>query len=400
MIHETRALAAEGEAIDLDPFAFWPDLASRLVGLGGTERGDNPDYVFHTLYVSCGTGPILFTLKFTGLKAQRGTLILRVHELPEVMGGLARQIALSQAQLTELIRGDGSVSLAATAKAGYYYAFLGYIYGDTIATADRLTIELARRTPDPDDPERPTSFSADRARVATAPQIVGEREGTLVTPVSQLCTLRQLREPVVGAILAQLGGLEGASDLDRWEQAFLARVLDRYDVARSGARGLGIGAWRDPLAPWLVKQGCTLLLTAPGQPPADLDLPPEVTVRRFDPRDIDELAGFDFAWATRAGGVGGTDRQAVLKFIEDTLRTLKPGGLMTLVVPIDVAPRAIGDDSGPLLRRPDIDRTVLLLLSRGHQVAQICPWGEAIAEANDGESVMVSAFGLIVRKAA
>lgn len=400
MIHESRAIAAEGEAIDLDPFGFWPDLASRLVGLGGAEPSENPDYVFHTRYVSCGTGPILFTLRFVGLKAERGTLILRVHELPEVMGAHARQIALSQTQCTELIRRGGAVSLAAMARANHHYAILGYIYGDTVATAAGLAVEVARRSPDPDDPTRPTLFRAEAGRVSTAPQIVGEVEGTLVTPVSQLCTTRQVREPVFEAVLEQLGGLGAASTIDRWEHAFLARVLDRYDVARSGARGLGIGALGDPLAQWLVQHGCSLLLTAPDDPPGELDLPPGVVVQRLDPYAIDGLAGFDFAWATRTGGVAGADRQTVLRFIEDVLRTLKPGGLLTLVVPLDVAPRAMGDDSGFLLRRADIDRLALLLLSRGHQVAQMRPWGDAVAVADENESLMMSAFGLVIRKAA
>ncbi|WP_174290849.1 hypothetical protein [Sphingomonas bacterium] len=400
MIHESRVIATEGDALLLNPFAFWPDIASRLVGLGGSEAGENPDYVLHTLYVSCGAGPILFTLRFAGLKADRGTLILRVHELPEVMGAHARQIALSQTQLTELIRNGGTVSLGATARPGHHYAILGYIYGDTVATADELAVEVVRRTPDPNDPLRPTAFRAEASRVSMAPQIVGEREGVLATPVSQLCTAQQLAEPVFKALLDQLGGLPGRSRIDRWEQVFLARVLDRYDVARSGARGLGIGALDDAIAPWLVQHGCSLLLTIPNDPPADLDLSPQVEVRRLDPLAIDEIDGFDFAWATRAGGVGGRERQEVLRFIEDSLRALKPAGLLTLVVPIDVAPRPIGEDSGPMLRRPDIDRTVLLLLSRGHQVAQICPWGDAVADADESEALMVSAFGLIVRKAA
>ena len=328
MIHETRAIAAEGEAIDLDPFAFWPDVASRLVGFGGEEPSDNPDYAFHTLYISCGTGPIVFTVRFAGLQAQRGTLILRVHELPEVMGANARQIAISQTQLTDLIRGDGIASLPAFARAGAHYALLGYIYGDTVAAAAGLTIDVARRTPDPNDPDRQTSFRAESERVAAAVQVVGEREGTLVTPVSQLCTIRQVREPVLGAIIAQLGALDDASPIDRWEQGYIARVLDRYDVAQSGSTGLGIGGLHDRLAPWLVQHGCTLLLTTPGEVPADIDLPPGVEACHLNPADIDGLVGFDFAWATRGGGVGGGDRQELLRFIENTLRTLKPGGLM------------------------------------------------------------------------
>lgn len=398
MIHDIRAIDTEGEAIELDPFAFWPDIASRLVGFGGDKKNENPDYAFHTLYVSCGTGPILFTVRFAALRAQRGTLILRVHELPEMMGAHARQVALSQVQLTDLIRGDATVSLPATARGGNHYALLGFIYGDTVATADGITIDVARRKPDPNDPSRPTMFGSKPGRVAAVPQIVGTREGTLVTPVSQLCTMRQLAEPVFRAILDQLTDLSDAPLIDQWEHAFLAQVLDRYDVARSGSRGLGIGALHDPMAPWLVQHGCTLVLTTPEAVPDALDLPPEVEVQHLAPDAIDALTGFDFAWATRAGGVGGSDRQQLLRFIEDALRTLKPGGLMTLVVSIDVAPRPIGDDAGPMIRRPDIDRIVLLLLSRGHQVAQLCPWGEAVAEANEAESQMVSAFGLIIRK--
>jgi hypothetical protein len=400
MIHESRAIAAEGELIDLDPFAFWPDIASRLQGLGGSERAEDPDYAFHTLYVSCGTGAIVFTLRFSNLKAQRGTLILRVHELPEVMGAHARQIAISQTQLTELIRSGGSVSLPAMARTGNHYAILGHIYGDTVATADALTIEVERRTPDPNDHTMPTRFRAQTTRIGAAPQIVGPREGSLVTPVSQLCTVAQVNEAVFEAVLRQIGDLKDRSTLDRWDHAYLARVLDRYDVARSGARGLGIGALGDPLAGWLVQHGCSLVVTTPEQPPADPSLPAEIEVRQLDPRAIEDLSGFDFAWATRAGGVGGSDRQEVLRFIEDGLRALKPGGLLTLVLPIDVAPREIGDDHvGPLLRRSDISRLVLLLLSRGHQVAQVCPWGDAVAEADEAETVMESAFGLVIRKA-
>ena len=257
---------------------------------------------------------------------------------------------------------------------------------------------MARRSPELHDSTRPTSFRADEGRVSAALQVVGEREGTLVTPVSQLCTRQQTQEPIFAALLQQLGGAGQGSVVDQWEQAFLARVLDRYDAARSGARGLGIGAPHDRIAPWLARHGCSVLLTTVDEPPVDQTLTPQIEVKRLDPGS-DGLAGFDFAWATRAGGPDGTDRQAVLRFIEDVVRALKPGGLFALVVPIDVAPRDIGDETGPVMRRPDIDRIVLLLLSRGHQVAQIRPWGQAVAVVSETGSPMMSAFGLVVRKA-
>lgn len=400
MIFEQRAIAEEGEQLELDPFAFWPDLKSRLVGLGGPDTGDDPDYAFHTLYAACGAGPIVFTVEAQALQAQRGTLILRVHELPEVMGAAARQVAMSQTQMADLIRNGGRVTLPAEARAGSSYALLGHIHGDTIARAERLNIQVERRAPDPHDPAMLTRFRSDEQRVAGAGQLVGQAEATLKAPMSQLCTLRQCREPAYKAWVARAPGRSREPDLTVWERAYIDRALDRYDAARSGARGLGIGGLGDRLADIIAETGAVLTLTAPDEPAADVELPPGATALRLDPDAVEDLVGFDFAYATRSGGVGGTDRQAVLRFIEDVLRTLKPGGLAVVVMPIDVAPREIGDDArGPLMRRPDIDRTALLLVSRGHQVAQLLPFGDAVAVADDAAGLLVSAFGLVVRKA-
>ena len=401
MIFEQRAIAHEGEALELDPFAFWPDLKSRLIGLGGTDAGDDPDYAFHTLYATCGTGPIVFTVAATGLQASRGTLILRVHELPEVMGAQAREIAISQTQLVELIRGGGAISLSTEARAGSSYALLGHIYGDTVATAEILAVTVARRTPDPDDPAMPTRFRSDEARVGTVPQLVGQAEGTLKAPVSQLCTRRQLGEPACRNWTRQLGLAPATLSLDAWERAYIQRVLDRYDVSRPGARGLGIGGLGDPLAEAIAVTGPRLTLTTPGDPPAGAPLPGGGAVAmRLDPAAVDGLDGFDFAWATRAGGVGATDRQEVLRFVEDVLRTLKPGGLAVLVTDIDVRPLTTGAAGGAMIRRADIDRIALLLISRGHQVAQVLPFGDAVAMEEDRAGPLVSAFGLIVRRPA
>lgn len=400
MIFEQRAIAHEGETLELDPFAFWPDLKSRLMGLGGSAPAEDPDYAFHTLYAACGSGPIVFTVAIPGLQAERGTLILRVHELPEVMGASAREVAISQTQLLELMRSDGEITLPGEARAGSSYALLGHIYGDTVATADTLLVAVARRTPDPDDPAMPTRFRSGDARVGAVAQLVGQAEGTLKAPVSQLCTRRQVGEPAYRNWAKHVGSPVSPPSLEVWERAYILRVLDRYDVSRPGAQGLGIGGLGDALADAIAVTGPRLTLTTPGEPPSDAPLPGGAVVRRLDPHEVDGLEGFDFAYATRAGGVGATDRQAVLRFVEDVLRTLKPGGLAVVVTDIDVRPLPIGESGGPLIRRPDIDRIALLLISRGHQVAQLLPFGEAVAVDEGAGAPLVSAFGLIVRRAA
>ena len=71
---------AAGE-LELDPFAYVPDMASRITGLGGYDRPAEGDYALHTHYVEATEGPAHFTLTFDDLTATRGTLNLRVHML-------------------------------------------------------------------------------------------------------------------------------------------------------------------------------------------------------------------------------------------------------------------------------------------------------------------------------
>ena len=399
MILDARALASEGDEAELDPFRFWPDLRSRLVGLGGPNAGDDPDYAFHTLYIGCGNGPIVFDIAFHALTAERGTLILRVHELAEVAGALAKQVAISQTQLVELIRSNGEVRLAAEARSGHTYAVLGHIYGDCVANAEAVTVTVARRTPDADDPAVPTRFRSKKGRVRTAPMLVRDARASLGGAVSQLCTAEQFRERVFFDWAQHIGGRDAAPTIEQWEQIYIARVLDRYDVSRAGAHGLAFGDAGDPVVGVLIAAGCRLTL-AVDQDPDGAAAPPGTSWRVLDRHAVDGVAGFDFIYATRAGGVGGRDRQVALRFIEELLRALKPGGLAVVLLPVDVRPRSpLEGDDGPLLRRVDLDRLAIMLISRGHQVAQVCHTGEVVALEDDVAGTLVSAFGLIIRRA-
>lgn len=386
MIVDPRRLASEGDSIAIDPFVFWPERASRVKPLGGPEQGDDPDYAFHTLYVGCGTGWAQFDLTFDALSAERGTLILRIHELADVLGADARMVSLSQTQLLEIIRSGGRVTIGTEVTEGFSYAVLGHVHGDCVARAQALTIDVTRRTPDPDDPATATQFSSDR--VGAVGQLIGEEPPTLKAPVSQACTLAQFKESVFADWAQHVGIGRETGSIAMWERVFIARALDRYDVARSGARGLGVGGLGDPLADALASAGCRLVLTAPVA--SEVALPVGASARILDPQAVpDDIAGFDFCYVTRDGGPDA-DRQGSLRFVEDLLRGLKPGGLAIVMLSMDV----VEDGNVVGLPRREIDRLALVLVSRGHQLAQLRHiGGEAVLE--DGRS----AFGLIVRKA-
>ena len=394
MIVDPRSLYHEGDSLALDPFAFWPDLASRIDGLGGPGEGDSPDYAFHTLYLACGAASVTFAIEADGLEAERGTLILRIHELPDFVGADARQVAISQTQMVDMIRQGGSTSLSTHTQAGHTYAVLGHIHGDTHVSARALRITATRRTPDPDDPTRPSTFVAGPERVGMVPQLVSMHEPTLAAPVSQAATPAQLRER---AFIEWGSHLPEGTAGERWERVFVARALERYDVLRTGARGLGVGGVGDPLGNVLASAGCRLVLTDPS-PDAGVALPPG-SGGTLGSQAGEELSGFDFCYATASASVGEGDRQQALTFMEDLLRTLKPGGLAIAILSFDAARRGVLDpQDSPLLRRHDLERISLLLLSRGHQMAQLCFGGDPLVTRRRGDEVMPSLFALVARK--
>lgn len=393
MITETRSIHAEGDMLELSPFAFWPAYASRLKTLGGAEQGDDPDYVFHTLYVACGDGPIVMTVMVDDLAAERGTLIMRIHELPDGIGSNARQIAIAQVQLVDLIRSGGVATIRGYARPGHTYAALGHIYGDTEATASDLRVQVERRTPDPDAPDVPSDFTSNRVAVTAA--MVGYAAPTMSGPASQMCSAPQFRERIYAEWAKHLGGTRKEPSLAQWQRVYIARALDRYDMSRNGALGLAIGGAEEPhLINALVAAGCRVktAMRPPQDGTAAPDMPDDIIV--LDPADMPEdVRGFDFVFATTEQAIVG-DWKDQLSYIESVLRCLKPGGLG--IVLID----ATAEDATPpenMLGWHDIVRVGLTLLSRGHQVAQLRrdirhPYAEI-----DDTGAERSVFGFIVR---
>jgi hypothetical protein len=391
VITETRSIHAEGETLDLNPFAFWPAYSSRLKTLGGTEPCDDPDYVFHTLYAACGDGPIVMTVKASDLTAERGTLILRIHELPDGLGSSARQVAIAQVQMLDLIRGGGVATIGAHARHGHTYAALGHIYGDTVASASDLQVQVERRTPDPDAPDQPSDFTS--TRIAATPAMVGTAPPSITGPTSQMCSAPQFRERVYADWAVHLGGSRKEMSLAQWERVYIARALDRYDMSRSGARGLAIGAANEPqLVNALAATGCRMTVSIR---PTHAGAVPVDNVLVLDPEEMpDTVRGFDFVFATSEQGVAGHWKQR-LSYIESILRCLKPGGLAIVLTDATAADETA--DAG-LLVWPDIVRIGLTLLSRGHQVAQLRrdvrhPYFET-----DEAGIERSVFGFIVRR--
>lgn len=396
----TRDDASEG-VVAIDPFAFVPNLASCIVGLGGPESADDSSYAFHTPYVYCAPGPATFSVRFTGLEARRGNLTLRVNAIAPLPGAAARTVKMASCPLAEVAATSGEFSITVPARADTLYAIQGQVYGTCDASAVDLTMTLDRPSNgsgfvDQLNAARSTVFGHDR--VAGHQRLVTSNHASLAHPVSQMCTSAQFDEPAYDHWVSVMQ-TQKHMHRKQWEFVYVMQVLDRYGMLQSNSRGLGFGCGHEQLPAIFAARGCSIVATdlsaedarsagwsASNQHSAGLDqlrysniCPPErfdeaVTYRPVDMNAIPEdLTSFDFCWSSCALEHLGSIR-AGLDFIVNSLRPLKVGGIAVHTTELNLISDedTIDNESTVLFRRSDFERLALELISHGHEVAQFC----------------------------
>ena len=392
MLDTSIAEAQAPGALELDPFGFFIGAASRIRGLGGTGPNPDPDYAFHTPYVEAAPGPARFTIRFDGLQAKSGTLLLRVHMLPTEPGGRARMVNSERIALNRLILKDSAISIGFEGFHDVTFAVAGVVQGETDAAATGLTITLDR----PADPNARAAHSVEakgtaygNAPVRAAPFLLSTDPPTLASPVTQVATAAQLREPVAGGWMARLRP-KGNSGPEHWRKVYTLEALRRYGMLQEGAVGLGFEPSPSGVPAALAAMSTKIVAAFPSRPghPLDADtlkrdltnrapcdpalFDANVSVRIASWRRIPEdLVNFDFLWSARAN-----ERlysvAAATRFVEDTMLCLRPGGVAVHVMSYDLSPggRSVPTSDRILFQQGDVERIALLLVSRGHQVAQ------------------------------
>jgi len=229
------------EPLELDPFGFHPDASSRIRGLGGHGPTADPDYAFHTSYVEAAPGRAIFTIRFAGLQAKSGTLMLRVHMVSSEPGARARMVNSERIALNRLIAVGGEFSIMFEGFREVSFALVGQILGETDVSAEGLTITLDR----PADPNARAGYGAEakgtiygRTPLQPAPFLLSTAKPTLADPVTQVATGEQLREPVAGGWMARLRP-KGTSGPEHWRKVYTLQALRRYGMLEEGALGLG-----------------------------------------------------------------------------------------------------------------------------------------------------------------
>ena len=357
----------------LDPFGFFPTFISRIEGLGGSERGFDPFFVFHTPYIAAPVGRWRFTVRFENLRARAGTLVLRVHILSNTPGAVA-QLANSERQpLPKLAANGSSLTIDFLGMENVTFALMGQVPDHTDAAAVGMLVSVSRL-----DDHLQTHHSAETENtpfrseaVVTNPLIVSSKEPTFADPVSQPCTAQQLAEPAFRSWWRRLGRQQAANARD-WCDVFALQALDRYGVLRSGARGLANDG-----------HGYAILLS-------DIDV--ELQGVRFAELEGDRGASADFVVnIDEAGEIGRPQMSANMLSL---LQLVRPGGMVVQCFPYTHENPERRKDESSALDRADIERVALAIIGRGHDLAQIRP---SLSDAAKGKPNTM--FGLIARRA-
>jgi hypothetical protein len=367
------------EPRSLDPFALQPGVGSRIAGLAEGPVGTDPNYAFHTDYVEAGRGHAEVHVRFAGLQGKQGTLLLRIHLMRE--GGQLVLVTSERIAVNRLVQLGGAMAVRFEAFNGCRYAFFGSVLGETDAAATGLEVILDPGRDADEAGFHTVARNSDHGQDAARPNpvLVSTHLPSLEAPVSQVGTRAQLRSAEARDTLA---GVPGATALDperQWVAAYTLRCLQAYGVRNGDARGLGLCAPDDPVAGALDRAGTPATCRPRGQ-------------------GGEPLVNFDYLWSFDED-LGEDTREAWLNAMQRRLLALLPGGLAVFCFRYDPLPateREAGE-AGPVPDRRDLERLALILISRGHEVAQlrlVGDFGPLLLDETD-----LSVAGLVVRRA-
>ncbi len=183
-----------------------------------------------------------------------------------------------------------------------------------------------------------------------------------------------------------------------WELAYVLQALHSHDMIRQDRRGIGFGCGADPIASYLAARGTSLLATditpedraaqgwvKSGQHASTLDtmfhahlVARSVFEERVNLRFVDmnaippDLKDFDFCWSICALEHLGSIAKGSA-FIENSLKTLRPGGLAIHTTEFNFLDDKDTLDNWPtvLFQRHHFEALAIRLSSQGHIVAPL-----------------------------
>lgn len=256
--------------------------------------------------------------------------------------------------------------------------------------------------------------------------------------VSQLCTQSQLETEPFRRWVGELKETPRYHS-KQWEYAYILQALAERGMLASGKRGVGFGVGQEPVPSVLAKYGVEVLATDLEIDEArklgwaesnqhlssieilnkrgivsDAELNRLVKVMNVDMNAIpSEVVEFDFAWSTCALGHLGSLEKG-LSFIENSLRTIKPGGVVVHTTELNLSSNTTTYETpGTVVyRRRDIEALAAKLRAEGHEIALNFSYGRGELDSHVDDppysadkhlklrlgGYVVTSLGLIIRK--
>lgn len=268
--------------------------------------------------------------------------------------------------------------------------------------------------------------------------IIHETQPSFSEPVSQACTQAQFDTPEFEFWCREIREPK-RYHRKLWEYCYLLQVLSRQGMIAPGRRGVGFGVGKEMTVAVLAARGVKVTATdldmesaqqewvETGQHAASLaDLndkwicPPDTFKNLVDFRAEDmtaispDLTGYDFAWSLCAFEHLGSI-PAGLDFVRNSLRCIKPGGLLVHTTELNCQSDEATLDSGPIVifRRSDFMGLAEQLSAEGHQLQLNFNLGDGELDHHIDEEPYTSrrhlrlrlgdhvttSFGLVIRKA-
>jgi hypothetical protein len=323
----------------MDPFAWAPAYASRIGGLGGEQTAAEEAYAFQTGQLIAPAGFVVITIRIDGLRASRGTLLI---EVAGVDGAERRQLELRTLSLVALAEGGGVEQIALTSARRDTYAVAGYIYDDSDAVADAMSVSIA--VSGSQQPAARPSASGIMAKVA---RLVSVEPPNFTHPVSQIFSPEQINEEAFRSVCRILNvAVQNSS----WSAAFLFHALRYQFDELAGRRGLGVGRSASVVTRGLASQG------------AEVD-----HVASFDPAEWPEGGNLDFVWLD----VDQSPEPPLFLFIKACclIERLRIGGVLAMTFPLEHG--RMPSDVCDVPKRSDVEIIALKMLAGGHSVAEL-----------------------------
>jgi 2-polyprenyl-3-methyl-5-hydroxy-6-metoxy-1,4-benzoquinol methylase len=219
--------------------------------------------------------------------------------------------------------------------------------------------------------------------------------GAHAFPCSAVCRQESFEQPYF-AYWTRKVGADLIYHRKVWEFVFICQALWERGVIRPGARGLGFGVGREPLAAYFAAEGCRVVGTdmaaadaaASGwsdtaQHAAGIEalrhasvcpnslFDQNVDFRVCDMNAIpDDLTDFDFCWSACAFEHLGSIEHG-FRFVERSIDCLKPGGWAVHTTEFNLSSNdhTVAQGGTVLFRRRDMEELAARLTARGHKVA-------------------------------